>query len=176
MPRRPASFLKENTLASGLYLPKSHREAREQKEAQMLADEFTKGLPDFRDSRLLEERLKFRDPAMRVVWAQSGPHMNRWVVIRFADDGMPHTVRVIANDDGTYKRPEPGMAETFIDLWSSAGNQILREMEAEQARRDKEAERQEEEAHAEIAERIASLYANKNGIKDRAFISTKGNL
>lgn len=161
-------------MSNGLYLPKSHRELREQKESQMAQDEYAKGLPDFQDSRVLEGRLKMRDEAMRVTWAHSGPHMNRWVVVRVADDGMPHVVQVIRNEDGTYRRPDPAIAETFIDLWSSAGNTYMRDMEAEQAAKSRDAERLEEESHAEVAERIASLIVNKNGVKDRAFIGAKG--
>lgn len=136
-------------------------------------NKYARSRPDFEDSRQLEMRLKLRDPAMEVVWAHEGPHMNRWVVIRTDGDGMPHVVSVIKHEDGSYKRPDPALAENFIDLWGSAGNRMLREIEAAEQKRRDEAERIENENHQEIAERIASLVINKHGSKDNALFTSE---
>lgn len=154
----------------GLYLPKSYREQREQREAQMEMDKFARSRPDFEDSRTLEARLRFRDDRMRVVWAHQGPHMNRWVVVRMGDDGMPHVVRVIRNDDGSYARPDPGLAETFIDTWSREGDALLKRIEAAEEKRRRDAAAAEDEKWGEVAERVAERISHHVGIKDRAFI------
>ena len=158
-------------MASGLYLPKSHRELREQQEARMQADQLTQSLPDFKDAMELQRALKLRDERMSVTWAQSGPHMNRWVVVRTDDQGMPHIVMVIKNVDQSYKSPSYKLADSLIDTWGRSGSLILKQMDDDQARRSAEAERLEDEAHAEVAERIGSLVMSVNGVKDRAFIS-----
>lgn len=155
----------------GLYLPKSHRELREQKQAQIEMDKFARARPDFDDSRLLEGRLRVRDDAMRVVWAHQGPHMNRWVVIRTDADGMPHVVSVIRHEDGSYKRPDPALAETFVDTWGSVGNQILKEMEAREAAKAKEAADIEAANDYEVAERIAHAITKHQGVHDRVSLS-----
>jgi hypothetical protein len=165
--------IKELYILSGLYLPKSHRELQEQKRAQMDMDKYARSRPDFEDSRQLEMRLRLRDPAMAVVWAHEGPHANRWIVLRTDGQGLDHVVSVIKHEDGSYKRPDPALAETFIDLWGSAGNRMLREIEAAEAKRYAEAERIEDENHQEIAERIASLVINKHGSRDNALFTSE---
>jgi hypothetical protein len=155
----------------GLYLPKSHHDHQQRKQAELVADWYTKNTPDFGDAMELQRRLQLRDARLSVVWGQAGPHMNRWVILRTAEDGQQHVVKVFNGPNGQYDRPEPSVGDNLMDISGSAGYQLLREMEAREQKEREDAAKYRQEFVDDLGERLASTIVNSHGIKDNILVT-----
>lgn len=155
----------------GLYVPRSYHEQQEARRAQLAADWYASSTPDFSDAMELQRRLQLRDPRLSVTWGSAGPHMNRWVIIRQSDTGEVHVVKVFQNQQGEYERPEPSVADNLQNISGRIGYQMLREIEAEEARQHRADEQRNEEFFEDLGDRLATDIRSAAGVKDSILVS-----
>ena len=150
----------------GILLPPSVQDNQRLKDAQLRADFARLEAPDQGDAKACQRRLQGKDPRLELCWGSTGPHARRWVVVRNAEDGQRHVVKVFQNEQGGYERPDPAIADRLMDITGRAGTVFLKELEREFEKQIEEQEKHNAELDEYFVDRVTSDLKNMHGIKD----------
>lgn len=141
------------------------------KDAQLQAEFARLEAPDLGDARACQKRLQAKDARLELSWGSAGPHRGRWVVTRNAEDGQQHVVHVFQNEQGEYARPEPSYADNLMDITGRSGDEYLKMLDRQEAKKEEDYEKHMNEWEANLADKLTSDFKGIHGIKDSIIVS-----